>query len=98
MLLLFQTSLFNVFDLQLLAPELILTFVACVALVIEVILPYKPGKWTAYFSLIGTAFAFVSLIALFYSIGGAQGPCYNEPSRTPLGALGIAPAHGLGPG
>src|ERR1044072_4296245 len=70
MLFLLQTNLFNVHDLQLIAPELILTVVACVALVIEVILPYKLSKWTAYFSLIGIAFAFVSLVALFFSIGG----------------------------
>lgn len=64
------TSLFNVRDLQLIAPELILTVVACVALVMEVILPYRLGKWTAYFSLVGIALALVSLGALFYSIGG----------------------------
>ncbi|HEY3104687.1 MAG TPA: NADH-quinone oxidoreductase subunit N [Pyrinomonadaceae bacterium] len=68
---LFQTSLFNVHDLQLIAPELILTVVACVALVMEVILPYKLSKWTAYFSLVGIALALVSLVALFYSIGGS---------------------------
>src|SRR2546423_15305184 len=69
-LLLQTTSLFNVHDLQLIAPELILTVVACVALVIEVILPYKLSKWTAYFSLVGIGLALVSLGALFYSIGG----------------------------
>ncbi len=68
---LFQTtSLFNVHDLQLIAPELILTVVACLALVIEVILPYKLSKWTAYFSLAGIGLALVSLGALFFSIGG----------------------------
>ncbi|HEV8590100.1 MAG TPA: NADH-quinone oxidoreductase subunit N [Pyrinomonadaceae bacterium] len=71
MALLFQTvSLFNVHDLQLIAPELILTVVACVALVMEVILPYKLSKWIAYFSLVGIALALISLVALFYSIGG----------------------------
>ena len=70
MLFLFQTSLFNVHDLQLIAPELILTVVACVALVMEVILPYKFSKWTAYFSLGGIALAFVSLGAQFVSMGG----------------------------
>src|SRR5438132_9535543 len=70
MLFLLQTSSFNVHDLQLIAPELILTVVACVALVMEVILPYKLGKWTAYFSLVGIVLALVSLVALFYSIGG----------------------------
>ncbi|MGQ0762474.1 MAG: NADH-quinone oxidoreductase subunit N [Acidobacteriota bacterium] len=72
MLLLFQTtSFFNVRDLQLIAPELILTVVACVVLVMEVVLPYRLSKWTAYFSLVGIALALVSLGALFFSIGGA---------------------------
>src|SRR2546421_9474987 len=71
MLLLFQTaSPFNVQDLQLIAPELILTTIACVALVMEVILPYKLSKWTAYFSLAGIALALISLAAQFKSIGG----------------------------
>ena len=55
------TSLINVSDLRLIAPELILTVCACVALVMEVILPYRKSKLTAYFSLIGVALAFVSL-------------------------------------
>src|SRR5438309_78096 len=72
MLLLLQiTSLINVHDLQLIAPELILTAVACLALVIEVILPYKLSKWTAYFSLAGIALALISLAAQFKSIGGS---------------------------
>jgi NADH-quinone oxidoreductase subunit N len=55
------TSIINVADLQLIAPELILTACACVALVMEVILPYRKSKLTAYFALIGVALAFVSL-------------------------------------
>ncbi|HSE32768.1 MAG TPA: NADH-quinone oxidoreductase subunit N [Pyrinomonadaceae bacterium] len=55
------TSLFNVADLQLIAPELILTACACIALVMEVILPYRKTKLTAYFALIGVALAGVSL-------------------------------------
>ena len=65
-----QTSLFNIHDLQLIAPELILTVAACVALVMEVILPYKLGKWTAYFSLAGIGLALVSLGAQFVNMGG----------------------------
>jgi NADH-quinone oxidoreductase subunit N len=68
MLLLLQTNaagLFNLADLQMIAPELILSVIACVALVMEVILPYKLGKVTAYFSLIGIALAFASLILLW---------------------------------
>src|SRR5437588_9419881 len=71
MLFLFQTSgIINVSDLQLIAPELIITVAACVALVMEVILPYKRGKWTAYFSLAGIALALVSLGTQFVSMGG----------------------------
>src|SRR5262245_42062309 len=55
------TSLINYSDLRLIAPELILTVCACVALVMEVILPYRKSKLTAYFSLAGIALAFVSL-------------------------------------
>ena len=55
------TSLISVSDLRSIAPELILTVCACVALVMEVILPYRKSKLTAYFSLIGIALAFVSL-------------------------------------
>src|SRR5712692_2433400 len=64
------TSLINVHDLQLIAPELILTAIACLALVMEVILPYKLSKWTAYFSLAGIALALISLAAQFKSMGG----------------------------
>jgi NADH-quinone oxidoreductase subunit N len=63
------TSLINVSDLRLIAPELILTVCACVALVMEVILPYRKSKLTAYFSLIGVALAFVSLALQWW--GGA---------------------------
>src|SRR5678816_3576291 len=55
------TTLINVGDLRLIAPELILTVAACVALVMEVILPYRKSKLTAYFALAGIALAFVSL-------------------------------------
>jgi len=55
------TSLISASDLQLIAPELILAACACVALVMEVILPYRKSKLTAYFSLVGVALAFVSL-------------------------------------
>ena len=70
MLFLFQTNLFNVRDLQLIAPELILAVVACLVLVMEVVLPYKLSKWTAWFSLVGIAFALISLGAQFVSMGG----------------------------
>jgi NADH-quinone oxidoreductase subunit N len=71
MLFIFQTTgLISPRDLQLIAPELIITVAACVALVMEVILPYKNSKWTAYFSLGGIALALVSLGTQFVSMGG----------------------------
>jgi len=71
MLFLLQTtSLITVHDLQLIAPELILTAIACLALVMEVILPYKLSKWTAYFSLAGIGLALISLAAQFRELGG----------------------------
>ena len=59
------TELFRLADLQLIAPELILTATACIALVMEVILPYRKSKWTAYFSLAGIALSAVSLWLLW---------------------------------
>jgi NADH-quinone oxidoreductase subunit N len=63
-----STSLFNVSDLQLIAPELILTVCACVALVMEVILPYRKTKLTAVFALIGVGLAAASLGVQWSSI------------------------------
>lgn len=63
------TSLISVSDLRLIAPELILTVCACVALVMEVILPYRKSKLTAYFSLVGVALAFVSLYLQMGNLG-----------------------------
>ena len=68
MLLLLQantTALFDVNDLRLIAPELILTACACIALVMEVILPRKQSKWSAYFSLTGIALTAISLAMLW---------------------------------
>ncbi|HEU4795847.1 MAG TPA: NADH-quinone oxidoreductase subunit N [Pyrinomonadaceae bacterium] len=65
------TSLINVADLQLIAPELILTVCACVALVMEVILPYRKSKLTAYFSLGAIGLAFVSLALQWWSMSGS---------------------------
>jgi NADH:ubiquinone oxidoreductase subunit 2 (subunit N) len=71
MLFLLQTtSLINISDLQLIAPEMILTVAACVVLVVEVILPYKLSKWTGYFALTGIGLAMVSLVAQFLGMGG----------------------------
>jgi NADH-quinone oxidoreductase subunit N len=65
------TSIINAGDLQLIAPELILTVCACVALVMEVILPYRKSKLTAYFSLAGVALAFISLAVQWRGLSGA---------------------------
>jgi NADH-quinone oxidoreductase subunit N len=55
------TALLNLDDLQLIVPELILTVCACIALVMEVILPYRKSKVIAYFALVGIALAAASL-------------------------------------
>ena len=65
------TGFVNPRDLQLIAPELIIALAACLALVMEVILPYRLGKWTAYFSLAGIALAMASLAAQYTSMGGS---------------------------
>ena len=59
------TGLLRVSDLQLLAPELILTLFGCLALVMEVVLPYRKSKLTAYFALVGIGLAGVSLVLLW---------------------------------
>jgi len=65
LLLLQNTFQFNARDMQLIAPELILTIGACVALVMEVILPYKKSKVTAYFALFVILLAAISLGVLW---------------------------------
>lgn len=64
-----STALFNVADLQLIAPELILTACACVALVMEVILPYRKSKLIAYFALVSIALAAISLGVQWWYVG-----------------------------
>ncbi len=63
------TGLFNLSNLLLIAPELILTICACVVLVMEVILPYRKTKTTAYFALISIALAALSLGIQWYGTG-----------------------------
>ncbi len=60
------TALFSIADLQLIAPELILTVCAGIALVMEVVLPYRKTKVIAYFSLVGVALAAFSLGVQFW--------------------------------
>ncbi len=69
------TELFNLSDVMLIAPELILTVCACVALVLEVLLPKRQSRVVGYFALGGLALAAVSVLAegsqfLFVARGG----------------------------
>ncbi len=61
------TELYKLGDLALIAPELILTVCATVALVMEVVLPYKKSRWAAYFALLGIALAATSLVSQYYA-------------------------------
>src|SRR2546421_5223580 len=61
------TALYSLGELQLLAPELILTICACVVLVMEVMLPYKRSRLTGYFALVALALAGASLFAQWYA-------------------------------
>ncbi|HYK22583.1 MAG TPA: proton-conducting transporter membrane subunit, partial [Pyrinomonadaceae bacterium] len=65
------TSVISASDLQLIVPELILTVCACVALVMEVILPYRKSKLTAYFSLVSVGLAFIALAVQWWYMGGS---------------------------
>jgi NADH-quinone oxidoreductase subunit N len=58
------TALFDLADLTLIAPEIILAVCACVALVMEVVLPKRLSRWTGYFALAGTALAAASVVVL----------------------------------
>ena len=58
------TALFDLADLKLIAPEIILTLCACVALVMEVVLPYRLSRWTGYFALGAAALAAASVCVL----------------------------------
>jgi NADH-quinone oxidoreductase subunit N len=66
------TALFDSADLKLIAPEIILTVCACVALVMEVLLPYRLSKWTGYFALASTALASASVVVLGTAVWGTS--------------------------
>ena len=68
------SALSSLSDLRLIAPELILTVCACITLVMEVILPYKKSKWTAYFALAGIGLAFISVYVLVLVDYGTVNP------------------------
>jgi len=59
------SGLLRLSDLLLIAPELILTVCGCIALVMEVVLPYRKSKLSAYFSLVGIGLAAISLWLLW---------------------------------
>src|ERR1044072_8816611 len=58
------TALFDLADLKLIAPEIVLTACACVALVMDVMLPQRERRWTGYFALASTALAAASVVVL----------------------------------
>src|SRR3954471_15030496 len=62
------TALFNPADLQLIVPELVLTVCACIALVMDVLLPQREKRWTGYFALASTALAAASVVTLGMSV------------------------------
>ncbi len=62
------TALFDLADVKLIAPELILTICACVALVLEVVLPRRDSRWTGYFALVGLALTAASVVVLGMSV------------------------------
>lgn len=66
-----SNSLFPLDDLQLIAPGLVLTLGACVALVLEVLLPRGKKRLTAYFSLGAVGASFVSLLVLAAGSGAS---------------------------
>jgi NADH-quinone oxidoreductase subunit N len=65
-----STSLLNLSDLQLITPEIILTVCACIALVMEVVLPYKKSKMVAWLALGGIGLAMISLFLQLGDMGG----------------------------
>jgi NADH-quinone oxidoreductase subunit N len=62
------TTLFDVADLKLIAPEFILTICACVVLVMDVLLPQRQKRWTGYFALASLALAASSVVVLGMSV------------------------------
>jgi NADH-quinone oxidoreductase subunit N len=58
------TALFDLADLKLIAPEIILAVCACVALVMEVVLPKRLSRWTGYFALVATALGAASVCVM----------------------------------
>ena len=64
-----STGLYQLSDLKLIGPEIILALWGCALLVMEVILPYRKTRLTAYFALVGIGASALSLITQWKSGG-----------------------------
>src|SRR5829696_5485361 len=82
------TALFDLADLRLIAPEIILSLCACVALVMEVVLPYRLSRWTGYFALGAAALAAASVVVLGW-------PMLSGDGSTTLGFYGTVKVDGF---
>jgi NADH-quinone oxidoreductase subunit N len=83
------STLFPVDDLQLIAPELLLTIAACIVLVLEVVLPRAKKRWSAYFSLAALGGSLISL-GVLASNAGASWKFWNvESIATTQGFYGM---------
>ncbi|MEO6392635.1 MAG: NADH-quinone oxidoreductase subunit N, partial [Pyrinomonadaceae bacterium] len=89
------TSIFSIDDLKLIGPVLVLTLAACVALVLEVILPKSKKRWTAYFSLASIGAAFVSLAILSANAGASWKFWELESVAAATGFYGMVRIDGL---
>src|SRR5438874_776924 len=58
------TALFDVAELNLIAPEFTLTVCACVALEMSVLVPHDESRWTGYFALLDLALAALSVYVM----------------------------------
>lgn len=88
-------SLFSIDDLKLIGPVLVLTLAACVALILEVVLPKTKKRWTAYFSLASIAAAFVSLSVLSANSGASWKFWELESVAASTGFYGMVRIDGL---
>lgn len=59
-------------EFWLIAPELIVTLFACLALVVDIVAPAKRGRWTAFFCLAGLGLAIVSTALLYQEFHGTE--------------------------
>jgi NADH-quinone oxidoreductase subunit N len=62
----------NPSEFWLIAPELIVTLFACLALVVDIVAPSKRGRWTAFFCLAGLTLATVSTGMLYREFHGTE--------------------------